>query len=134
MISLVEWNHDQNQVHIFFKAHPNTEPSKFINAYKGASSRRIKKEFPEMKKRLWKEFLWSRSPITLASIGRYKKNFQRNRKSFHAEQKVPLDTKNSESKSLHYMSRWRINERTSYTRNLVSWQTNMIVSSSKPST
>ncbi|WP_091261172.1 IS200/IS605 family transposase, partial [Aneurinibacillus thermoaerophilus] len=42
-ISLVEWNHDIDHVHILFKAHPNTEMSKFINAYKSASSRLIKK-------------------------------------------------------------------------------------------
>ncbi len=29
-ISLVEWNHDIDHVHILFKAHPNTEMSKFI--------------------------------------------------------------------------------------------------------
>ncbi|HSH25435.1 MAG TPA: IS200/IS605 family transposase, partial [Massilibacterium sp.] len=45
-ISLVEWNHDMDHVHILFKAHPNTEISKFINAYKSASSRLIKKHFP----------------------------------------------------------------------------------------
>ncbi len=37
-ITLVEWNHDIDHVHILFKAHPNTEMTKFINAYKSASS------------------------------------------------------------------------------------------------
>ncbi len=37
-ISLVEWNHDMDHVHILFKAHPNTEISTFINTYKSASS------------------------------------------------------------------------------------------------
>ncbi|WP_062197091.1 IS200/IS605 family transposase [Massilibacterium senegalense] len=60
-ISLVEWNHDMDYVHILFKAHPNTEMSKFINAYKSASSRLIKKHFPQVKKKLWKEYFWSRS-------------------------------------------------------------------------
>ena len=60
-ITLVEWNHDIDHVHIQFKAHPNTEISKFINAYKSASSRLIKKEFPQVKKKLWKEYFWSRS-------------------------------------------------------------------------
>ena len=31
-ITLEEWNHDKDHVHILFKAHPNTEISKFINA------------------------------------------------------------------------------------------------------
>ncbi|MFC0300941.1 IS200/IS605 family transposase, partial [Virgibacillus soli] len=40
-ITLVEWNHDIDHIHILFKAHPNSELSKFINAYKSASSRLI---------------------------------------------------------------------------------------------
>ena len=54
-IVLEEWNHDKDHVHILFKAHPNTEISKFINAYKSASSRLLKKEFPQIKQKLWKE-------------------------------------------------------------------------------
>ena len=54
-ITLEEWNHDQDHVHIMFRAHPNTELSKFINAYKSASSRLIKKDFPEVRRKLWKE-------------------------------------------------------------------------------
>ena len=46
-ITLEEWNHDHDHVHIIFRAHPNTEISKFINAYKSASSRLIKKIFPK---------------------------------------------------------------------------------------
>lgn len=42
-ITLEEWNHDQDHVHIMFRAHPKSELSKFINAYKSASSRLIKK-------------------------------------------------------------------------------------------
>lgn len=68
-VSLVEWNHDRDHVHILFKAHPNTELSKFINAYKSASSRLIKKESPQIKKKLWKEFFWSRSFCLLTSGG-----------------------------------------------------------------
>ena len=36
-ITLEEWNHDKDHVHILFKTHPNTEISKFINAYKSES-------------------------------------------------------------------------------------------------
>ena len=60
-ITLQEWNHDCDHVHILFKAHPNSEISKFINAYKSASSRLIKKEFPEIRQKLWKEYFWSQS-------------------------------------------------------------------------
>ena len=60
-ITLQEWNHDKDHVHILFKAHPKTEISKFINAYKSASSRLLKKEFPQIRKRLWEEKFWSQS-------------------------------------------------------------------------
>ena len=60
-ISVAEWNDDKDHIHILFKAQPNSELSKFINAYKSASSRLIKKEYPQIKEKLWKEYFWSRS-------------------------------------------------------------------------
>jgi len=60
-ITVEEWNSDEDHLHILFKAHPNTAISKFLNAYKSASSRLIKKEFPSIKKYLWKEMFWSKS-------------------------------------------------------------------------
>ena len=68
-INLLEWNHDKDHIHILFKAHPKSELSKFINAYKSASSRLIKKEYPEIKKSLWKEYFWSRSFCLLTTGG-----------------------------------------------------------------
>ena len=68
-IILQEWNYDKDHIHILFKAHPNTEISKFINAYKSASSRLIKKEFPEIKEQFWKEYFWSRSFCLLTTDG-----------------------------------------------------------------
>ncbi len=68
-ITLQEWNHDKDYVHILFKAHPNSELSKFINAYKSASSRLIKKEFPEIRQKLWKGHFWSRSYCLLTTGG-----------------------------------------------------------------
>ena len=68
-ITLQEWNHDQDHVHILFKAHPNSEISKFINAYKSASSRLIKKEFPEVREKLWKEYFWSQSFCLMTTGG-----------------------------------------------------------------
>ncbi|SHH38200.1 IS200/IS605 family transposase, partial [Tepidibacter thalassicus] len=68
-ITIQEWEHDKNHVHVLFKAHPNSELSKFINAYKSASSRLIKKEFPQIKKKLWKEYFWSRSYCLLTTGG-----------------------------------------------------------------
>ena len=66
-IEVLEWNHDQDHVHILFKAQPKTELSKFINAYKSASSRVLKKEFPSIRKQLWQDMFWSRSFCLLSS-------------------------------------------------------------------
>ena len=68
-ITLQEWNHDKDHVHILFKAHPDSELSKFINAYKSASSRLIKKEYPKIKEQLWKEYFWPRSYCLLTTGG-----------------------------------------------------------------
>ena len=68
-ITLEEWNHDVDHVHVLFRGQPNTEMSKFINAYKSASSRLIKKEFPEIRKSLWKEMFWSQSYCLISTGG-----------------------------------------------------------------
>ena len=67
-LKIIEFNHDKDHLHILFKAEPKSEISKFINAYKSASSRLIKKEFPRVKEKLWKEAFWSRS-FFLATTG-----------------------------------------------------------------
>lgn len=67
-LKIIEFNHDFDHIHILFKAEPKSELSKFINAYKSASSRLIKKEFVEIKNKLWNEAFWSRS-FFLVSIG-----------------------------------------------------------------
>lgn len=67
-ISLTEWKYYSDHIDVIFKAEPNTELSKFINAYKSASSRVIKKEYPEIIPNLWNEYFWARS-FCLMSIG-----------------------------------------------------------------
>ena len=68
-VELLEWNHDIDHVHLLFKAKPNTEISKMLNAYKSASSRRIKNEFPSIRKYLWKEYFWSKSYCLVTTGG-----------------------------------------------------------------
>lgn len=67
-ITLEEWDHDLDYVHILFSSEPNSNISKFINAYKSASSRLIKKEYPSIRSRLYEEAFWSQS-FCLISIG-----------------------------------------------------------------
>lgn len=68
-ITFLEFNHEVDYVHILFSAHPNSALSKYINAFKSASSRLVKKEFPEIRKYPWKEFFWSRSFCLLTTGG-----------------------------------------------------------------
>ena len=68
-ISVIEWNDDRDYIHILFKAQPNSELSKFINAYKSASSRLIKKEYPKIREKLWKDYFWSRSFCLITTGG-----------------------------------------------------------------
>ena len=68
-ITLQEWHQDKDHVHILLKGQPKTELSKFINAYKSASSRLIKKEYPQIREQLWKENFWSRSFCLLTTGG-----------------------------------------------------------------
>lgn len=68
-ITVSEWNHDFDHVHVLFKAEPKSEISKFINAYKSASSRLIKKEFPHIRLKLWKEYFWTRSFCLITTGG-----------------------------------------------------------------
>ena len=68
-ISVEAWNHDIDHVHVLFTAEPKSELSKFINAYKSASSRLIKREFPSVRSFLWKEAFWSKSFCLLTTGG-----------------------------------------------------------------
>ena len=68
-ITVESWNHDIDHIHVLFTAEPKSELSKFINAYKSASSRLIKKEFPNIRNKLWKEAFWSKSFCLITTGG-----------------------------------------------------------------
>jgi len=68
-IMFEEWNHDCDYVHVMFRAQPRSELSRFINAYKSASSRLLKKEYPEIRSKLWKEAFRSQSFCLLTAGG-----------------------------------------------------------------
>lgn len=68
-VALEEWNHDGDHVHILFRAQPRSELSKLVNAYKSASSRLLKKEFPQIRVKLWEDAFWSRSFCLLTTGG-----------------------------------------------------------------
>lgn len=57
---------------------PNIEPSKIVQYLKGRLSRLIQDEFPELKKKYWRQYLWVRGyfcatvgSVTEETIKRY---------------------------------------------------------------
>jgi putative transposase len=68
-IHLEEMNHDRDHLHILFRAEPNSELSKFINAYKSSTSRMVKKLYPRVRNKLWKSSFWSRSYCLISTGG-----------------------------------------------------------------
>lgn len=67
-ITIQEFNHDKDYIHVIFNGTPTSDLTKFINAYKSASSRIIKNKFPEIRENLWEDKFWSRSYF-LATTG-----------------------------------------------------------------
>ncbi|MGP1494210.1 MAG: IS200/IS605 family transposase [Streptobacillus sp.] len=57
LIEIYDYSYEADHMHIKFKAHPKSEISKFINAYKSSTSRLIKKEFKnvEAEDGLWEK-------------------------------------------------------------------------------
>ncbi|NYV28065.1 IS200/IS605 family transposase [Streptobacillus felis] len=61
LIELYDHSYEKDHIHIKFKAHPKSEISKFINAYKSATSRLIKKEFDYVTPQLDDGGLWEKT-------------------------------------------------------------------------
>ena len=58
---LIEFNGDDDHVHLLVNYPPKISVSKIVNSLKGVSSRLLRKQFPELEKRYWKGVLWSPS-------------------------------------------------------------------------
>jgi putative transposase len=58
---LIECNGEKNHIHLLVEFPPKLAISKLVNSLKGASSYRIKKTYPKLKKYYWKNSLWSPS-------------------------------------------------------------------------
>ncbi len=63
--SLVEMEGEDDHVHLLVEYPPKLAVSVLVNSLKGVSSRLLRKERPDLKKRYWKNVLWS--PSYLAS-------------------------------------------------------------------
>lgn len=59
-VEIIEWNHDKDHVHTLISISPSTNLNKYVNATKSASSRLIKKEFPEVTSKLFQDIFWTK--------------------------------------------------------------------------
>ncbi|MHB1499722.1 MAG: IS200/IS605 family transposase [Candidatus Dormibacteria bacterium] len=59
---LVEFNGEDDHVHLLAEFPPTVQLSKLVNSLKGVSARQLRQEFgPHVKRYLWGEHFWSRS-------------------------------------------------------------------------
>lgn len=49
-----------DHVHLFVGFHPSVSVSRVVQLFKGISARQLFREFPRIKRKLWKGHLWSR--------------------------------------------------------------------------
>ena len=67
-MKIKEMNGEPDHVHFLLRTKPNCDLSKYINSIKSSSSRLLKKEFPEVRNKLWKEAFWTTS-YCLITVG-----------------------------------------------------------------
>lgn len=72
---------DKGYFYMIFKGKPKLDIPKYINTIKTITSREIKRKFPEVKKKLYREAFWSRSyllvttgQVTLDVLKKYVEN------------------------------------------------------------
>lgn len=81
-LNIMELNCSEDHIHILFEAVPQMNLSNFVNAYKTASSRMVRKNFEnELKQYYWKPYFWSLSYFigsvsenTLEAVKKYIQN------------------------------------------------------------
>ena len=80
-VEVIDLECDKDHFHMIFKSKPTLDMPKYINALKTISSREIQRNFPNVKKQLWKGVLWSPSyflattgQVTLDVLKRYVEN------------------------------------------------------------
>ncbi|MEK7295373.1 MAG: IS200/IS605 family transposase [Actinomycetota bacterium] len=59
--SLIEMDGEDNHVHLLVEYPPKLAVSVLVNSLKGVSSRLLRKERPDLRKRYWENVLWSPS-------------------------------------------------------------------------
>lgn len=68
--SVIEFNGEQDHIHILFEVPPQVAPSKLVNTIKGVTSRMVRKNHSEhIKKYYWKPVFWNESYCILTTGG-----------------------------------------------------------------
>jgi putative transposase len=67
--TVVEANGEPDHIHILLSAPPDFNLCRMINSLKTVTSRRLKKEFPDIRKKLWKEKFWASSYFVVTAGG-----------------------------------------------------------------
>ena len=68
--TVIEFNGEQDHIHMLFDVPPQITPSKLVNTIKGVTSRMIRKNHSEYLKRYyWKPVFWSNSYCILTTGG-----------------------------------------------------------------
>lgn len=80
-IEIIEQKIMPDHIHIVFGSKPQIQLSKFINSLKAVFGRLLFREFPDIKKYLWKNHFWSPSyflastgQVTLKTLKKYVEN------------------------------------------------------------
>ncbi len=58
-VTIIKGHMEADHVHIFVDVPQNLTPSKLMQYIKGASSRKLQQEYPELNKRYWGRHLWA---------------------------------------------------------------------------
>ena len=58
---LVEFDGEEDHVHLLVHYPPKVTVSRLVNSLKGVSSRHLRRRFPDLERRCWKGMLWSPS-------------------------------------------------------------------------
>ena len=87
-VEIINQECDKDHMHIIFKAKPTLNIPKYLNALKTITSREIRRNFPEVKEKLWKDAFWSPSyfltttgQTTLDQLKKYVEGQEGKRKS-----------------------------------------------------
>ena len=77
-VEIINQECDKDHIHIIFKAKPTLNIPKYLNALKTITSREIRRNFPEVKQKLWEDAFWSPSyfltttgQVTLDQLKKY---------------------------------------------------------------